>query len=98
MIAIPAWITDLASFRQWACSDQYPERGCISYFKGYLWVDLSFENIAHNRAKVVIIAKLDRLTKDVGSVHLGGMRLTHPEADFSTEPDGMYISYEAIKN
>ena len=29
-VSVPEWVTDLASFRRWARSDEFPETGRIS--------------------------------------------------------------------
>jgi hypothetical protein len=39
-VSIPAWVVDLATFRRWTLSDDYPEAGTFAYLAGQLWVDL----------------------------------------------------------
>ena len=43
-VRVPDWVEDLTSFRQWAHSPEYPERGKISYLKDEVWVDMSKEH------------------------------------------------------
>jgi Uma2 family endonuclease len=100
LIRIPAEVVDLESFCRWATSDQFPEHGRISYLRGEIWVDLSMEKFyTHNQAKTEITHVLYALVKSAGTGrYLGdGMRLRNDAADISSEPDGMYVSYEALK-
>src|SRR5688572_30729447 len=58
---IPEWVSDLASFRAWAASDAYPERGKFSYFRGEIWADLSMEQLfSHNQLKTKLTAALSQ--------------------------------------
>jgi hypothetical protein len=40
-VRIPESVVDLASFREWALSPKFPERGRFSYLDGELWIDMS---------------------------------------------------------
>lgn len=100
-VAIPAEVVDLDSFCRWAISDQYPERGRISYLRGTIWVDLSMEKLySHNRVKTRFTTVLDNLVDSLGvGMFLGDrMLLRNSAADLSTEPDGMFVSYDALSN
>src|SRR5436305_9435106 len=90
-VRIPKWVKDLASFRRWARSDDFPEHGRISYLGGDIWVDLSMEREAHNQAKSEITIVLGSLAKQAGTgrFYADGMRLTNADAELSSEPDGM---------
>jgi Uma2 family endonuclease len=98
-VGIPSWVTDLATFRRWSLSDEFPEQVRISYFEDYIWVDFSMETRVHNRVKTTIVSKLDVLSaeEETGEVYSDGMRLVHPEAGVSTEPDGIFVSKEALQ-
>jgi Uma2 family endonuclease len=98
-VGVPGWVTDLASFRRWARSDEFPESGSISYYKGYLWLDLSMETLLHNKAKGRIFFDLALLVEEEekGQYLADRMRLTHPEVGLSTEPDGMLILDETLR-
>src|SRR4051812_31918252 len=93
-VRIPPWVADLASFRRWARSDEFPEQGWYSHLNGELWVDLSMERARHNRVKTEISAVLAVLLKHTGTGEFFSdrMRLTNVSAALSTEPDGMYLS------
>src|SRR5713226_1515290 len=53
-VHIPSWVLDHDSFRRWAFSDDFPERGRFVFLAGRLWVDLSMETDFHNQIKTVI--------------------------------------------
>jgi Uma2 family endonuclease len=100
-IRIPAGIDDLESFRRWARSKDFPERGRFAYLGGEIWVDLSMEQLfTHNRVKTRISSVLDELTAsaDLGYYFSDGMLLSNPDADLSTVPDGLFVSYETIRS
>lgn len=97
---IPAGITDLASFRRWADSELYPSRGRYSFFQGQIWVDLSMEQLfTHNRVKTKLARALDELvdSENLGYVFTDGVRLSHPIAELSSEPDAVFVSFAAIQ-
>ncbi|MDX1967571.1 MAG: Uma2 family endonuclease [Planctomycetaceae bacterium] len=98
---IPAWVTDLTSFRTWAASDDYPPRGRFSFFRGEIWADLAMEQLfSHNLLKTKLIAALSRWVDQhsTGYVFSDGVRLTDPRVELSTEPDLVYVSFDAIRD
>ena len=97
---IPPWVVDLESFRRWARSDQYPESGWFSYLAGELWVDLSMEQaFSHNLVKSCYNFFVGGLviTEGSGYYFSDGMLLSNVEADLSTEPDSMFVSYQTLE-
>jgi Uma2 family endonuclease len=97
---IPAGITDLASFRRWADSELYPSRGRYSFFQGQIWVDLSMEQLfTHNRVKTKLARALDEFvdSENLGYVFSDGVRLSHPAAELSSEPDAVFVSFAGIQ-
>jgi Uma2 family endonuclease len=96
---VPMGIDSLATYRRWAKSDDYPDRGWFSYLAGVIYVDLSMEQaFSHNRVKTRFTAVLEPLIEDrqAGYFFSDRMLLSNPLADLSTEPDAMFVSYEAI--
>lgn len=99
-VRIPAGITDLDSFRQWAESDDFPRTGRIVYLAGVIWVDLSLEQaFSHNGVKTEVTTVLHSLTRGAshGRFFSDGMSLVLPAADVSTVPDGMFVTYDSIR-
>jgi Uma2 family endonuclease len=100
-VCIPAEVVDLDSFCRWATSDQYPERGRFSYLDGTIWVDLSMEDIyRHNQVKEAMGRVLGQLILDakMGRFLPDGVLLRNRTANLSTEPDGAFISYDALRD
>jgi Uma2 family endonuclease len=100
-VTIPAEVVDLTSFCRWATSDQYPERGQFSYLRGTIWVDLTMEALyKRNQVKGEIAEALGRLAKTlaIGRYIPDGMLLRNTGADLATEPDGMSVSYDALRS
>jgi len=94
-------VVDLESFCRWAVSDQYPERGRFSYLCGTIWVDLSMENLyRHNQVREAIGFVLGQLVREAKSGRFlpDEMLLRNSTADLSTEPDGMFVSYDALRS
>ena len=99
-IVIPVWVKDLASFRRWNNSADFPEQGRICYLAGEIDIDLCREPIfTHVALKGAIAAALGR---DVKTAHMGlllgdGARLSNVEADISVIPDAVFASEETLK-
>lgn len=99
-VSIPSDVVDLESFCRWRCSEQAPEKLNISYLAGTIWVDLTMEEMyTHNRAKTKFAQILNELTEsaDLGIFLSDGMLLRNPGANLSTEPDGTFVTYQALK-
>lgn len=98
VVAIPSGILDLDSFRRWAHSEDFPEDVRIAFLDGTLWVDLDMERgFSHNDVKHEIAGVLRRLVRsDRSGRYFGdGMRLSHPAANLSTDPDGLFVTFAA---
>jgi Uma2 family endonuclease len=99
-VRIPAGITDLAAFRRWAHSEDFPEQGRIAYLNGTVWIDLTMEQFySHNQVKAEVGIVLGSLVKALGLGRYGpdGMHLSHPQINLSTVPDGLYASYATLQ-
>jgi Uma2 family endonuclease len=98
---IPGWVDDLESFRRWAYSDEFPERGQFSYLNGEIWVDLSMEELfSHNQVKgaftFTILGVLEQTPS--GRFVLDRMLLSNKATNLSTEPDGLFFFWETLKS
>lgn len=96
---VPEWVVDQESFRRWARSDDYPERGQFSWLGDELWTDLESEELfTHNLVK----SEFTRVVGTVAHENADGyfmsdrMLFSHPDAGLSTEPDGMFVFHEEI--
>jgi Uma2 family endonuclease len=97
-VHIPPWVTDHDSFRRWAFSDSFPERGRFAFLAGKLWVDLSMENIVHNQIKTIITVVLGSIVvnESLGMFLVDGMLLTQRLIGMSNEPDAMFVSNASL--
>jgi hypothetical protein len=98
--SIPADVVDLDSYCRWACSDQFPQHGRFSFLRGEVWVDLSMEEFFnHNQVKEEIGRVLGGLVRadKLGRYIPDRMLLRNDAAGLATEPDGMFVSYEAFR-
>lgn len=98
---IPAEFPNLSSFRRWCMSPAYPERGDVFWIDGDIWVSDEMEDFStHNAIKTEILTALNALVKagKLGVMFSDGMRLVHPRASLSVEPDAMYASFESVES
>ncbi|MEX2176982.1 MAG: Uma2 family endonuclease [Pirellulaceae bacterium] len=91
---------DLAAFRRWTKSADYPERGDFAFLNGDLWADMSMETFLHNQIKGQIAAVLTLYvaTAQLGHFFADRMRLVHEDAGLSAEPDAMFVSSQALRD
>jgi Uma2 family endonuclease len=97
-VLIPQWVRDLTSFRRWARSDGFPKHWRIAFLGGDLWVDRTMEIILHGKVKMEVSRVVDTLVREggLGDFLPDGTRLSHLPAGLSTEPDGLFVSGEAL--
>ena len=98
-VQIPEWVRDLTTFRRWVHSDEFPEKRRICYLDSEVWVDMSREEFfSHNQVKNefnIVLAGLIRAGK-MGHFVPDGMLVSNVEADVSSQPDGTFVSYDAL--
>jgi Uma2 family endonuclease len=100
-VSIPEWVVDLASFRRWYHSGDFPDKGRIDYIQGAVWVDMSMEQVfSHVQVKTAITSVLYRVAEagDLGLYLNDGLRLSNEGADLSAEPDGTFISNQTMED
>src|SRR5215210_409488 len=88
-LEIPAWVTDLASFRRWSEADEFPEDGRICFINGGVWVDMSYQQVfSHVRVRSVVDFTLTGLVKkaNTGMYLPDGLRLFAEAAELSAVP------------
>ena len=100
-VSIPADVFDLASFRRWARSDDFPERGRIDFVAGRVEVDMSPEDIGtHNNPKTAITAALfaEVTVRDLGQLWSDRVRLSNDAAGLSVEPDALLCLWGTLES
>jgi Uma2 family endonuclease len=100
-IAVPESARTLAGFRAWAVSDEFPDRGRISFIDHEVLVDMSPERLeVHAKVKHEIGRVIANLCKSsgTGAYYPDGTLVSNDDAGFSTEPDGTFVSFESFQN
>jgi Uma2 family endonuclease len=97
-VHIPRQATrDLAGFRAWAVSPDFPENGRIDFLAGDLEVDMSPEDLhPHGAVKSELATALHQMVADTGEVYVSRARISSPQADFSVEPDVVVVFWETL--
>jgi Uma2 family endonuclease len=99
-VVVPEGVTDLASFHGWLGSPAFPDFGRIDFLAGEIWIDMSEEQLfAHVRVKGEFCRVLSTLERERGQGFylVDGARVSHPEADLSAVPDGVFLLNESIQ-
>jgi Uma2 family endonuclease len=99
-VRIPSWVVDRAAFRRWLNSDDFPETGRICFLAGEVWVDMSMEQLfSHNQVKHEYGLVVGGLVKAgrLGRYFPDGILVGNAEADFTTQPDGTFVSSAALE-
>jgi len=100
-LIIPAGINDLARFREWSLSGEFPQEGRIDYLRGKIEVDMSPANVQrHGNCKSVIGVCLGALIRerDLGQFFIDQTRVSAPAADLSCEPDFVFVSWKSLES
>lgn len=99
-VRIPSWVNDLEAFRRWSRTEDYPERGWVSYLDGEIWVDMEMERLfTHNQVKTQFTIVLGGLveSEELGYFFSDRALLSNEDANLSTEPDGTFCSFGTLE-
>ncbi|MBN9523402.1 Uma2 family endonuclease [bacterium] len=99
-VTVPPWVVDHPSFLRWFRSGDVPEDARITYVNDTLWVDpMSERAFAHNKVKTAVAYVLYGLIEgqNLGQYFGDGMVYTNEDEQFTTVPDGMFVSREAVE-
>jgi Uma2 family endonuclease len=99
-VLVPASAHTLDGFRAWAKSDDFPERGRISFLDQEIFIDMSAEELeTHSKVKAevgYVLVGLNKRSKR-GVFYPDGTLVTNVEANLSTEPDAVFIDWESLE-
>jgi Uma2 family endonuclease len=98
-IWVPAWVGDLASFRRWSDSEEFPEFGRVCYLAGEVWLDMSKEQLyTHNKLKTCYYIVVGGLVnaEELGDFFSDGAFVVNTDADLSAVPEAVFVSTEAL--
>lgn len=100
-IVIPPGAHTLAGFRAWAKSDDFPERGRISFIDQDILIDMSPEELeTHTKVKGEmgrVLLNLNR-KKKLGEFYSDGTLVSNEDANLSTEPDATFVFWESLES
>jgi Uma2 family endonuclease len=99
-VVVPASAHTLAGFRAWVRSEDFPQRGRISFLAREIHIDMSPEEIeTHNKVKGEIGFALIGLNKkrQLGEFYSDRTLLSNDEANISTEPDAVFATWETLE-
>ena len=97
-LSIPPGDGSLAWFRRWAQSADFPDRGRIDFIQGQIEVDMVPEDFyCHGTLKTHLTGKLAQIIEDenLGDLVCDRSRVSSPNANFSAEPDLVFVSLAA---
>jgi Uma2 family endonuclease len=100
-LCVPTDAFEFAGFRRWIGSSDFPERARGTLAEGEVFLDMSPESIeAHNKVKSSLTADLQTIVRaeSLGEFYCDGALLTHVQAQLSTEPDGMFASWDTLES
>jgi len=98
-VEIPLGIKNLADFRRWALSEDFPQQGRIDYVAGRIEVDMSPEDFfTHGTLKSQVSSRIEQRVSDLDLGHtlIAETRISSVSGNLSAEPDIVVISHDAI--
>ncbi|MSU79425.1 MAG: Uma2 family endonuclease [Gemmataceae bacterium] len=100
-LVIPNWVDDLKSFCRWRLSDETPEQGEIAFLDTGIWVDLTMEEFfTHNQVKAAYDLAIANVVQQAASGRYvpDRMLLKNAEANLSSEPDGLFFTWDTVRS
>jgi Uma2 family endonuclease len=100
-VSMPATALTLDGFCAWAWSDEFPQRGRVSFLDTEVFFDMSPEELqTHNAVKTIVVSGISNLNEelDLGQVYSDGALVRNRAAGLSTEPDGMFVTWEGLES
>lgn len=101
LIEVPATAHTLEGFRQWTYSDDFPDRGKITFVEGRLLIDMSPERYeSHVKVKAVLTRVLANYVEleDLGDFYPDGGRVINKAGAVSNEPDAVFASWDTLQS
>ncbi len=99
-ILMPHSAQTFAGFRAWTRSDEFPDRGRISFIHSEIIIDMSGEELnKHGQVKFEISRVIgNQIVKlDLGKFFPDRTRVVNDRASVSNEPDATFASWDALR-
>jgi len=96
---IPAWAKSYPGFRRWVLADGFPDKVRVTSVAQEIYLDMSKEDLStHADVKVEVSRVLLQQVRDrnEGRLFLDGVLISHPGSELSNNPDGVYVSRQAL--
>src|SRR5205823_5435101 len=100
-VTVPRCVRDLASFRHWVSSTNFPDTVRICYLEADVWVDLSDEQLfTHLAVKNEFNIVLGAMVKagQLGLYLPDGVLLSNVDVGFAARPDAVFVSAAALQD
>src|SRR5688500_16047017 len=101
LLEVPRDVHTLAGFRKWVLSDAFPEKLYASFLQGKVTLDFNSEEIqTHALVKTEVVLAIATLSEELefGHIFLRGVLVTNVRAELSTNPDGVAVSWDALRS
>jgi Uma2 family endonuclease len=98
-VCVPASAGSFAGFREWATSDEFPERLRASFIDKEIHLDMSPEEFeTHNKIKAEVTRAVINLNEDLdlGEFFSDRALVTNTAAELSTEPDASFVLWSSF--
>ncbi|MCZ6793522.1 MAG: Uma2 family endonuclease [Planctomycetota bacterium] len=99
-VTIPLDLDNLAAFRSWALSDEFPEEGRIDFVDGHIEVELAPDDLfTHGTVKTEFVVVLGQRAKTSvpGDLFTDRTRISSVPGNVSAEPDIVFLSEECLR-
>jgi Uma2 family endonuclease len=96
-LRIPSSVFTLDGFRQWAKSEDLPEKLRVAFLGSEIYLEMGNEELeSHNKVKTTITRVLSTLVveRDLGEFFSDGVLITNKDAGVSNNPDAVFISWD----
>ena len=100
-LLIPSSAQTLDGFREWALSEDFPDRGQITFAAGELIIDMSPELFeTHNCIKTEVTSVIYHRARQrkLGRVFSDRFLVTNRDAGISTEPDATFAAHASLRS
>lgn len=95
---VPATVRSHRGFQKWILSGAVPDEARLHYINNEIWFDPMPEHaLFHNRIKTQVSHQIFAVVQadSLGSWFGDGMTLISKRGDFTTVPDGIFISNDS---
>jgi Uma2 family endonuclease len=97
---IPTSALTLAGFRDWACSDEFPEHIRAAFVGGEIFIEMSNEDLeTHVAVKAEISRALMNLNRaeKLGKFYTDGVLVSNVDASVSNNPDASFFTLKSLR-